>query len=386
MMTKAGGQLLRFLRREQLRIVLVLLICAVAAGLATWLTPYHEKPTTQFYVDDTPQVTSIRGQVTELHGNTGKVRIIDGPQRGQILPVKFYSVIPRIGSEVLLQEDTTVDTPNSVTQIWRLPSMIIMVAFMLILVIVIGGKQGALSILGLAVSIWVIMYYVIPAALGGANALVASSIGAFAIATIAIIIAHRLRWRTLVSLLSIYLALALVLGLAIFSGWFMTLSGVYDETSSILNLGGRSNLDMYGILLGGIIIASLGVLDDVVTTQVAAVDELRQAKPHASRRELFGRGMSVGREHLSALINTLALAYVGVALPTLLIVSQQVTSSTQLMNTLNYEYIAVEITRTIVSSIGIIVAIPLSTALAVVLVGRRQEFLAMIKKQGVRKP
>ena len=176
------------------------------------------------------------------------------------------------------------------------------------------------------------------------------------------------------------MALGVVIGLALLSGWLAALSGIYDETSSLLNMAGRSNLDMYGILLGGIIIASLGVLDDVVTTQVAAVDELRQAKPHASWRELFGRGMSVGREHLSALINTLALAYVGIAMPTILVLSQQITTHSQLLVTLNYEYIAVEIIRTVISSLGIILAIPLSTALAVVLIGKKQQIIGILKR------
>lgn len=288
-------------------------------------------------------------------------------------------MIPQVGGTVLVSENTTADETNAVSQPWRIPSLIFLMTCMIVLVLLIGGRQGILSIIGLGVSVAVIAAYVVPKVLAGADALITSVIGAFVIATIAVVIAHKWRWRTAISLISIYITLAIVVGLAVLSGWLANLSGIYDETSSMLNVA-PGTLDMYGVLLGGIIIASLGVLDDVVTTQVAAVDELRGAKPHVSLRELYARGMSVGREHLSALVNTLALAYVGIALPTILILTQNVTSSQQFLLTMNYEYIAIEIIRIVVSSIGIILAIPLSTVLAVVLIGKKQQVIAILKR------
>ena len=268
------------------------------------------------------------------------------------------------------------------SQPWRIPALIWLIAVMVVLVIIVGGRQGVMSLAGLAISICVVVWYIVPQVTEGSNALIVSAIGAFAIASISIIVAHGSRWRTLVSLLSIYLLLALVILFAWLAGHLAALTGVYDETSSLLRSAPQSGqFDLYGILLGGIIIASLGVLDDVVTTQVAAVDELRLAKPHAGWKELFSRGMSVGREHLSALINTLALAYVGVALPTIIIMSQMIVAKQQqLTMALNYEYISIEIVRTVVSSTGIILAIPLSTALAVVMISKKQEIIGILRR------
>lgn len=379
---KVGSVMMQLYERRW-RLLAIALVILIAWGLAAWLTPYRQPRMVQFAVQQNASANYVRAEVVELSGNKGKARIIDGDQHGQIVPIQFYGAETMHGGIVLLSEDTSLKSPNA-AQPWRIPGLLFLGALMLVAVLAIGGRQGAMSLLGLSVSIAVIAYYIMPTASGGGNALVASGIGAFAIATIAIIVAHRLRWRTLVSLLCIYITLAIVILLTVVSGWLASLSGVYDETSSLLYQGGQSGLDMYGVLLGGIIIATLGVLDDVVTTQVAAVDELRGAKPHATWQELYSRGMSVGREHLSALINTLALAYVGVALPTTLILSQQITNGTQLLTVLNYEYISVEVTRTIISSLGIIVAIPISTILAVILISKRQQ-LVLLAQSVVRR-
>ena len=369
----------KILIASRFRLIAVVIVVLSAWLLSVGLTPYQHRPDAYFVEESTSNTSYVRAEVTKVERNSGEARIVEGPQKERTIRIQFYGMIPQMGGTVLVAEDTTTDDVNAVSQPWRIPVLVFLVASMIVLVLLIGGRQGLLSVVGLGVSILIVAAYVVPRVLAGADALLTSITGAFMIATIAIVIAHTWRWRTAISLLSVYVILAIVVGLAVLSGWLANLSGVYDETSSILNVG-TGSLDMYGILLGGIIIASLGVLDDVVTTQVAAVDELHSAKPSVSFSELYKRGMSVGREHLSALINTLALAYVGVALPTILILAQNATSSQQLLLTLNYEYIAIEIIRIVVSSIGIILAIPLSTALAVALIGKKPQLIAILRR------
>lgn len=370
---------IRQIKIDWLSVGTLLVVVGVAVSIMLTMTPYRERPEVPF-AEQSQATVMLRAEVTSVTGSSGYARIIDGSQTGQVVPLQFFDTVPRVGSTVLVSENTTVNTPNSVIEPWRLPVVVLLIAVMAVLVIMIGGRQGIMSIAGLFISIGVVALYIVPSVLAGSNALFVCVVAAFVIATVAIIVAHRVRWRTAISLLSIYLVLAGVVILTCASGWLANLSGVYDETSTMLGMAGAVKLDMYGILLGGIIIASLGVLDDVVITQVAAIDELRHAKPHASRRELFARGMSVGREHLSALINTLALAYVGVALPTVLVMSRAITDSAQLLVTVNYEYIAVELIRIVISSLGIIVAIPLSTLLAVILIGKKHEIIAILKR------
>lgn len=376
------GGLLRWCNREKLRILVIILTVLVAWAISTWATPYRETTQTQFLEVSRAHASQLRAEVVEVQGAAGKAKVLDGPQRDQVLPIVFYGVTPTVGSTVLISSDTTTDTPNSVSQLWRIPALVWLVAFMIVLVVLVGGRRGVMSLLGLAMSIGVIVWYIIPQVMEGANALLVSSVGAFAIATVSIIVAHSLRWRTFVALVSIYAILVVVLLLAWLAGQAAGLTGVYDETSSLLKYSGQPlPVDLYGILIGGIVIASLGVLDDVVTTQVAAVDELHQAKPHALWQELFNRGMSVGREHLSALINTLALAYIGVALPTILVFSHTIANQQQqLLTMFNYEYIAVEIIRTAISSMGIIIAIPFSTALAVAMIVKRQQLMLLAQR------
>lgn len=365
---------------EKFRIIAILVTLFVAWCVTLVVTPYQEVPQTEFYTE--AESSYMRVEVISLDGNEGTAKVLEGSQKGKVLPVYSYGEEKlHPGSTILISSDTTVDEPNTVAAVWRFPVLVWMLAGMIAAAIFVGGRQGVKSLLGLGTSIAVVIFYIIPQVLDGANALVVSAIGAFVIATLTILLGHSFAWRTVISLVCIYVILCVVIALAWLSGWAANLTGIYDETSSYLGFApGMQAVDLYGVLLGGIIIASLGVLDDVVTTQVAAVDEFRQLKSSASWKELFSRGMSVGREHLSAVINTLALAYVGVALPTILALSQTLENSQDVLMTLNYEYLSVEVIRLVISTLGIIVAIPLSTGLAVWLIGRKRQILGILKR------
>src|SRR5690606_30788086 len=136
-------------------------------------------------------------------------------------------------------------------------------------------------------------------------------------------------------------------------------------------------IDVRGLLIGGIIIATLGVLDDVVTTQTATIDELHKANPRLSFWQLVQRGYAVGTEHVIALVNTLALAYVGVSLPMVLSITLS-SQSQSLLSILNSEFIAQEIVRTLVSSIALVLAVPLSTVVAAVCIARPSRLFAIL--------
>jgi uncharacterized membrane protein len=142
------------------------------------------------------------------------------------------------------------------------------------------------------------------------------------------------------------------------------LTGFSDESSFFLEALGRS-IDPRGLLLAGMVIGSLGVLDDVTVTQVSAVAALHDAQPDLSRTELFRRALTIGRDHISSTVNTLFLAYAGAALPLLLLFSETGQSAS---DAATGETVAVEIVRTLTGSIGLVASVPLSTALAVAVV------------------
>jgi uncharacterized membrane protein len=146
------------------------------------------------------------------------------------------------------------------------------------------------------------------------------------------------------------------------------LFGLGSEEAIYLQLVPLEQLNLQGLLLGGIILGALGVLDDITTAQSAAVDELRKANPALGARELYRRGLSVGTEHITSLVNTLFLAYAGASLPLFILFT--IYNDMPLWVTLNSEFIAEEIVRTVVGSVALILAVPITTAAAAAIFSR----------------
>jgi uncharacterized membrane protein len=144
------------------------------------------------------------------------------------------------------------------------------------------------------------------------------------------------------------------------------LTGLSSEEAAFLQVN-QSGVSLEGLLLAGMVIGALGVLDDVTVSQASTVLALRAANPTLRFRELFGRALRVGRDHVSATVNTLVLAYVGASLPLLLIFSS---GELGFVETVTIELIAKEVVATLVGSIGLIAAVPITTALAASLSGR----------------
>ncbi|MBP9751065.1 MAG: YibE/F family protein, partial [Candidatus Peribacteraceae bacterium] len=219
------------------------------------------------------------------------------------------------------------------------------------------------STLGLALSIAVLAGGVTPLIAAGHDPLLVSLGGAVIIACTSLLLAHGFRRRTYIALLSTLLTLGASTLLALLAVWLSALSGLGSEETVFLQTGTLAGVDLRGLLLGGIIIGCLGVLDDITTAQTAAVDEISRANPSLGERELMRAGMSVGREHIASLTNTIALAYAGASFPLLLLLSAE--SRYPLWSTLNSEFFAEEIVRTLVGSATLVLAVPLSTWLAV---------------------
>lgn len=207
----------------------------------------------------------------------------------------------------------------------------------------------------------VLGWFVVPFILAGYDAFWVCVAGAYVIALTSILIAHGPRKRTFISLLCIAVILALVCVLSYVAAWVAHLSGITEETTYYLQQA-LPELDLRGVLAGGIIIATLGVLDDIVTAQVAVVEELKKANPSMRLKEVYSAGASVGKEHIASLVNTLALAYAGASLPYILYLAHGSVDS--IVTLLNNEYLASEIVRTLVASSGLVLAVPVSTLTA----------------------
>jgi uncharacterized membrane protein len=242
------------------------------------------------------------------------------------------------------------------------PMAVLAVAFVLV-VLLFARLRGALSLLGLGFSLAVVLLFVVPAILDGESPLAVAVVGSLAMALITIPLAHGRGPKSLAAVLGTAASLLLTALLAFVFTEATHLTGFSSEEATFLQLTG-ADLSLEGLLLAGMVIGALGVLDDVTVSQASTVLALRGAGPRLGFRELFARALRVGRDHVSATVNTLVLAYVGASLPVLLIFSS---SDIGLGDALNLEVVAKEVVAMLVGSIGLIAAVPVTTALAAVL-------------------
>jgi uncharacterized membrane protein len=236
-------------------------------------------------------------------------------------------------------------------------------AIFVALVIVTGRWQGLRALGGLSASLLVILFFVVPAILGGEQPTTVALIGALAVTLATIPLAHGFGPKTLAACLGTTVALVLTLILAdVFTG-LSHFSGATSEEAIFLRAT-TSTLSLQGLLLAGMVIGALGVLDDLTVSQASTVMALRRANPTLGFRALFRGALGVGHDHIAATVNTLVLAYAGASLPILLVFSL---SDTPFSEAINDESVAEAIVATLVGSIGLITAVPVTTALAALL-------------------
>ena len=236
-------------------------------------------------------------------------------------------------------------------------------------VVLVGRWRGVGSLIGLVASFLVIVRFIVPAILSGMSPLAATLIGASVIMTATLVLAHGATLKTGAALAGTVLSLLLAVLLATVAVEFAALTGLAGDHEATLRILSEGVIDARGVLLGGIIIGALGVLDDVTATQASTVFELRRANSLLGAGELFARGLNVGRDHIAATVNTLVLAYAGAALPLIVILSVQPEPFGLLISR---ELIATEIVRTLVGSIGIVAAVPITTGIAALAAGARE--------------
>jgi uncharacterized membrane protein len=270
------------------------------------------------------------------------------------------------GQEVVVAYEPAApkDLQYSVTDVNREFPMALLAGIFALAVVVVGRMRGVMALVALAISFLVLTFFILPAILQGSNPLVVAVVGASAIMLIALYMCHGLSARTSVAVIGTLISLLLIglLG-SLFIDW-AALTGNTDDNTGLIH-GLYPEIDMSGLLLAGVIIGSLGVLDDVTVTQTSAVWELHEANPAMGWRGLYRAGIRIGRDHIASVVNTLVLAYAGAALPLLLLFS---IAQSSVGTVANSELVAEEIVRTLVGSIGLVASVPVTTALAALVV------------------
>lgn len=305
--------------------------------------------------------------------NTQTIRILikSGEFAGEETEMQNDYVHLEAGDEIYVTEITEEGSATySLYEIKRTPVLLILLIFFVLLVFVFGGIQGFRGLLSLAGSLALIAFVLLPSILAG-HSPVLISVG---VASIVIIfgsyVTHGFN-RTTSSAVFGMLVTVLFSGIvAYFAIDATSLSGIADDESLYLSMNVGQEIDLIGLLFSGIIIGLLGVLYDTAISQAVAVEELVRISPESSRTHIYKRALRIGREHIGALVDTLAIAYVGASLPLFLLFYSD--NSVSHAISINNEIFVAEIIRTLVGSIGIVLAVPITTFLAVqMLYGRK---------------
>ncbi|HUR77549.1 MAG TPA: YibE/F family protein [Acidimicrobiales bacterium] len=357
-----------------LRLAVVPVIVAVLLGLLI-LWPRGEGPdlSAVFGGQDVAKATVVSVEPDICHGSEPdsgdlcqfvRVRLREGPHKGEVVKLEAGSdTLPEIGVGDGLVVGSASDG-HSRTYYFAdydrdIPLLVLVVLF--VGAAVAFGRMGGVRALGaLAAGLGVLVWFVIPAVLQGESPIAVSLVGAALIMLVVLYVTGGFNTQSTVAVLGTMASLALIALLAWIFVAATKLTGLADEDASFLSAA-ASNINLQGLLLGGIIIGSLGVLDDMTVTQVSTVWELRRANAEFDTLALYRAAERVGRDHIASTINTLVLAYAGASLPLLIYFTQ---AELPLRHILTGEVIAVEVVRTLVGSIGLIASVPITTLLA----------------------
>ncbi|GHF42869.1 membrane protein [Streptomyces mashuensis] len=297
------------------------------------------------------------------------VEVTSGPDKGSTFAEIVQPDATRryqTGQEVLLAyaPKAPENLRYSVLDVDRTMPMAILAGIFALAVVVVGRLRGVFALIALVISFGILTMFILPAILQGSDPLLVAVVGGSAIMLLALYLCHGLNARTSVAVLGTLTSLLLIglLG-SLFTEWAHLTGNTDDQTSLVHSL--YPEIKIQGLLLAGIIIGSLGVLDDVTVTQTSAVWELKEADPTANWRKLYGAAMRIGRDHIASVVNTLVLAYAGAALP-LLLLFRIADSGVGAVAT--SEIVAEEIVRTLVGSIGLVASVPVTTVLAALVV------------------
>lgn len=300
--------------------------------------------------------TEYQELIVELtNGQT--ITVINNPQ------MSARAIAYKRGDKVIVQEFSMGQDNTKtymITDFQRIGYISFLFILFALIALIVGKKHGLYSLLGMAFSFFVIFKFVLPYIITGNNPVIVTVIASLFIIPVTFYLSHGVNKKTHIAIASTIVTLLITAVLTSVSVKLAGLTGYASEEAMFLQIA-KQHINMKGILLAGIIIGFLGVLDDVTVSQASIVTQLKKSKRHYSPRELYHDAMNVGRDHITSMINTLVLVYSGASMPLLLLF---INNPQPLLEVINMELIADEIIRTLVGSIGLILAVPLSTFIA----------------------
>lgn len=308
----------------------------------------------------------LRGLEGEMENEQFVFRGIDD---FRVLKNSVYEV----GDEVVVVKslDSQGNSTYYVTDYVRKTGIYWLFGLFVLVLLVVGKTKGFRALLSLGLSFFIIIKFILPYILEGYNPVLITVAGSLLILLIMIYLTEGFNLKSHIASLSILIGLLLTVGISHFFVEILNLTGISGEQTSFLLDINMGQVDFKGLLLAGIIIGALGVLDDVVISQVSTVEEIVKANPKLKVKEVFKRGYNVGVSHISSMTNTLFLAYTGASIYLLILFLSGNSAFNNFSQMLNNEAIAAEITRTLAGSIGLILVVPVSTYLASYFIKKR---------------
>jgi len=297
------------------------------------------------------------------------VEISRGSQKGRRVEILH-------GQASMLTEDTRVQTGDRVvleydvgpdgelfyiTDFIRWPALLGLTLLFAVAAVAVGRWVGLRALVSMGISVLAIAGFIIPGIMAGKDPLLVCMIGSLLLMTASLYLVYGWTWKTHTALAGLTIGLVVTALLAVLFARLAHLTGFGSEEAGFLVYLGQVEINLRGVLLGGIVVGAVGVLDDVAVGQASATFELRQANPQLRWAQLFRHSMVIGRDHIASMTNTLLLAYAGASLPLFLLMASL---NIPLAQTLNRELIAEEIVRTLVGSLGLILAVPVTSLLA----------------------
>lgn len=305
-----------------------------------------------------------------------KVLVTSGSLKDREIEIENgnYSLVNTVkykeGDELVVSYDLDSDGNEFyfITDYVRRKPMIWLFLIFVVLTITIARLRGLMSLLGMGLSFGVIFKFILPEISAGKDPVVVAILGSLLIIPITFLLSHGFNKKTWIGMLGTLIALIFTAILAALFVELTKLTGFASEEAAFLQVDRQGAISIKGLLLAGIIIGVLGILDDITISQSAIVFQLKKADLNLKFDELYKKAMDVGQDHIASMVNTLVLVYAGAALPLLLLF---VNSSHPFSEIVNYEIIADEVVRTLVGSIGLVLAVPITTLVAALVASKK---------------
>ena len=307
--------------------------------------------------EDLPEVQTCERGLAKLTEGKGRGRVVGF----DLSATSGTELSP--GSKVVLGEleDAPPQDQYYYVDRQRALPMALLAAIFAVVVIALGRWKGLAALAGFTISLLVLILFVLPAILAGSDPVAVSIVGSAVIMFVGLYTAHGVNVPTTTALIGTLLSFLITALFALVFVKLTHLTGFTSEEAIFVNVAASGSINLRGLVLAGIVIGSLGVLDDVTVTQASAVWELRRSNPLLTRLELYRSAIRIGRDHIASTVNTLVLAYAGASLPLLILFN---IGGAHLGEVITGEIVAEEIVRTLIGSIGLVASVPITTGIA----------------------